>query len=56
MQEHDIGIADQALLAAIDGVFADDRRGLFLLALMTRLSEDTPPPLRTTENSHRRTV
>jgi GNAT superfamily N-acetyltransferase len=33
MREHDIEIADQALLAAIDGVFADDRRGFFLLAL-----------------------
>lgn len=33
MQEHDIEIPDQALLAAIDGVFADDRRGFFLLAL-----------------------
>jgi GNAT superfamily N-acetyltransferase len=33
MQEHDIEISEQALLAAIDGVFADDRRGFFLLAL-----------------------
>jgi GNAT superfamily N-acetyltransferase len=33
MQEHDIEIADPALLAAIDGVFADDRRGFFLLAM-----------------------
>jgi GNAT superfamily N-acetyltransferase len=33
MQEHDIEIAGPALLAAIDGVFADDRRGFFLLAL-----------------------
>jgi len=33
LREHDIGILDEALLAAIDGVFADERRGFFLLAL-----------------------
>jgi GNAT superfamily N-acetyltransferase len=33
LREHDIEIPDEALLAAIDGVFADDRRGFFLFAL-----------------------
>jgi GNAT superfamily N-acetyltransferase len=32
LDEHDIPIEREALLAAIDGIFADERRGLLLLA------------------------